>query len=417
LFKQELHNRIYLILFSVLAFSLPLNRIISSYLIGLIILNWFLEGRFIKKFRSVSASHHRLDTLLFAGLFLAYLAGMIYTSNTREGWTSVQVKLSMFVFPVVFATLDTGTFEGNKRLIPLFSMIAGTFVSGLVCLGWAFVKYSDHGDPGSFYYIDLSVFHHPGYMAMFMVFSVALLNYFLQVPPGKRKYRVYEKVMMIFLILFYSGFVILLSSKAGIITLILIFFLHISYVIFIRRKYLYGSGLVLVISLMFVVLLKLFPYSVTRFGVTGDVMATEQRSGEETSDGTVERILIWRHSMELVNEHFFFGLGTGDVTDALVALYDSIDFHDARDKKLNAHNEYLQTFLTLGIAGFLILLLSLLLPAIYSIRKKQYVYFAFLLIIGFNILVESMFLRQAGVVFYAFFNAFLFMIPLDPGEK
>jgi len=401
----------------VLAFSLPLNRIISSYLIGLIILNWFLEGRFNKKFRSVFVSHHRLDTLLFAGLFLAYLAGMIYTSDTREGWTSVQVKLSMFVFPMVFATLDDRALEGKKRLIPLVSMIAGTFISGLICLGRALLKYADTGDPGSYYYIDLSYFHHPGYMAMFMVFSVALLNYFLQVPPDRRRYKIWEKAVMITLILFYSGFVILLSSKAGIITLILIFFLHISYVIFIRRKYLYGLGLIFVISLMFAVLLKLFPFSITRFGVTGDAIATEQMTGEGTSDGTEERILIWRHSMELANEHFFFGLGTGDVTEALVSLYDSIDFHDARDRKLNAHNEYLQTFLALGIGGFLILLLSLLLPGIYSIRKKQYVYFSFLLIIGFNILVESMFLRQAGVVFYAFFNAFLFMIPLDPGEK
>ncbi len=35
---------------------------------------------------------------------------------------------------------------------------------------------------------------------------------------------------------------------------------------------------------------------------------------------------------------------------------------------------------------------------------------AFGVMIAFNLLVESMFERQAGIMFFAFFNAFLFYI-------
>ena len=45
---------------------------------------------------------------------------------------------------------------------------------------------------------------------------------------------------------------------------------------------------------------------------------------------------------------------------------------------------------------------------IYAFRKKHLLYLLFLGIIAFNLLVESMFERQAGVVFYALFNSFLF---------
>jgi hypothetical protein len=49
-------------------------------------------------------------------------------------------------------------------------------------------------------------------------------------------------------------------------------------------------------------------------------------------------------------------------------------------------------------------------PAISAIRSEYYLYFVFILLFSVNNLVESMLETQAGVVFYAFFNAFLFWV-------
>jgi len=84
--------------------------------------------------------------------------------------------------------------------------------------------------------------------------------------------------------------------------------------------------------------------------------------------------------------------------------------------ELNAHNQYLQTMITLGIIGLIVLLLNLILPALYSMEQKHYLYLVFLILIGFNLLFESMLETQAGVVFYAFFNAYLFAIKKDPAS-
>jgi O-antigen ligase len=80
----------------------------------------------------------------------------------------------------------------------------------------------------------------------------------------------------------------------------------------------------------------------------------------------------------------------------------------AIEHELNAHNEYLQTFMALGIVGFLTLVLSLIIPGWYAFRRKQLLYLLFLMLFAFHMLVESMMAKQAGIVFYAFFNAVLF---------
>jgi predicted transglutaminase-like protease len=77
----------------------------------------------------------------------------------------------------------------------------------------------------------------------------------------------------------------------------------------------------------------------------------------------------------------------------------------ALEGNLNAHNTFYQAFIALGLVGFLILLITLFMPLVVSIKTKDYLYVSFLLIIMFNFCFESMLETQAGVMFYAFFNS------------
>ena len=413
--SQHIHNRVYYFLLITLAFCIPLNRLFSAYIIGFIVLNWLLEARFVQKFKRIISSTHRIDMLLFGLLYLSYLAGLIYTQNIDYGLFSIQVKGSLIIFPILFATIDTSGWTKKHTVNVFVSFIAGCFIASLVCIGYAVSSYLDTGDKMDFYYISLSIFHHPSYSAMFTSFAIALLIWFL-LDNDSRISKV-KLIINLVLIIYFLVFAILLSSKAGILTLIIIFFLTVSYVIFINRKYFLGSFLIIAITLLFIATLNIFPYSSMRFNPSQEIIQNEREISNETTDGTVERVLIWKYSIELINEHFFFGVGTGDVISALKETYGEHDFTNAYENELNPHNQYLQTFISLGVIGFLLLIFSLLLPAIYSAWRKGFVYFLFLVIIAFNFLVESMLERQAGVVFYAFFNGFLFMMYLPPRNK
>jgi O-antigen ligase len=103
-----------------------------------------------------------------------------------------------------------------------------------------------------------------------------------------------------------------------------------------------------------------------------------------------------------------FGVGTGDANDILLQSYKSKDYAGILENRLNAHNQYLQTYIAVGIPGFLVLILMLFIPLIQSFRTGNILFLLLLVLVSFNLLFESMFERQAGVVFYAFFNGLFF---------
>ena len=125
-------------------------------------------------------------------------------------------------------------------------------------------------------------------------------------------------------------------------------------------------------------------------------------------DGTVARVIVWQNALEVIKENPVFGVGTGDTKQALMNKYKEKNISTALENELNAHNTFLQTYMSIGVFGFLVLVLSLIIPAWFAFKQKKIVYLLFLVLVAFHFLVESMLAKQAGVVFYAFFNAVLF---------
>lgn len=126
-----------------------------------------------------------------------------------------------------------------------------------------------------------------------------------------------------------------------------------------------------------------------------------------TTESSKVRLLIWQTSAEIIKDNFLFGVGTGDVKDVLMSKYKEKGLTGAYKENLNAHNQFLQTFIALGLPGILLLLASFVFPFILAIKTRNYIYLAFLIIVFINFLTESMLETIAGVMFYAFFNSLL----------
>jgi len=216
------------------------------------------------------------------------------------------------------------------------------------------------------------------------------------------------KFGLMMLVLFFFIFVFLLSSKAGIGSLILITVLYILFVMFRIRMIKLSIGLIFISTLCFYAAFHLFPHVLMRFTKANTVITLNESSMRTDTTSTTERIVIWKTSWEIIRHHFVFGVGTGNVKDELMKQYKETNLQVLYKHKLNTHNQYLETFIALGIIGFLALLAMLIIPAVRAIRTMNYLYFVFIVLFSFNILVESMLEIQAGVVFFAFFNSFFF---------
>jgi len=407
LLKRELHTRIYQYLIVLLALSIPLHKKITVLLIALIVLNWFLELNFREKYRRVGASRIRQYNLLFAILYVLFFIGMFYSDNLYGGagaWFKLEVKGSLMIFPLLFSTIDYKWLDRTyvQKLFNFF--IIGSVVSCLFCIGNALILYMGDHHFEVFYYKELSMFHHPSYMAMYITFAVVIILFNMM--NKWSSYGLNWKIGWLVLLVFYNVFIILLASKAGIISLGLVYGIAITYASARKRYKLSGIFGLLMITL--VSLYIFFPYSYNRMTVAR--AAVEQdKLDKNSTEGSVMRMLIWRSSSEIIKEHILTGVGTGDVEDALVQKYEEKGIAMAVKQKLNAHSQYLQTWLAIGLPGLITLLLMLFLPAWQAFRKYNLVYFLFLIIIAFNFIFESMLEAQSGVVFYAFFNAFLFV--------
>jgi O-antigen ligase len=117
-------------------------------------------------------------------------------------------------------------------------------------------------------------------------------------------------------------------------------------------------------------------------------------------------LVKWSCSWQGIKENLFSGVGTGDAQDYLQGCYHERNFW-GQVFHYNSHNQFLQTGLTVGIFGMLILIFLLFFPLIVAYRKKRTLLFLFLLLVTFALMTESFFERQQGILFFCFFYSLL----------
>jgi O-antigen ligase len=137
------------------------------------------------------------------------------------------------------------------------------------------------------------------------------------------------------------------------------------------------------------------------------VTASAEKIDKTDAESTAVRILIWKESVKLITSNFWFGVTPGDSHDKLIEAYEREGLTGALIKKLNAHNQFLQTFIGTGLLGFILLLLMTIGSLIYGLFKKNYILSLFSILMILNFLVESMLQAQAGFIFFVFFFCIL----------
>jgi O-antigen ligase len=387
------------------AFFIPTFGKVVPVLIGVILINWIADGRFLKNITGIFRERQRGFTAGFAILYLVYAAGLMYTSNFTYGWFDLEVKLSLLLFPLVIATSPWPVFTAKDIRQILQAYIAGCFLGALILLGHAAIGAMAGDQAGSFYYTQLAWYFHSSYLAMYYNFAIAILVFSLLTNKTPRRWT---GPAMVALVLFFVMMVFLLSSKAGVFTLVIVIVLSALYSFTRIKRPLAALAILASGVAVFLAGFLLTPYAFSRFSAVGQAVRADQQVNRTKSESNADRMAVWLTATGIIKTSPLFGVGTGDVKDALMEGYRARQVLPAIEHKFNAHNQYLQTTVTLGLMGLLVLVATLLLPAVRAFRTRQDLYLIFLVIFAFNILVESMLEIQAGVVFYAFFNIILF---------
>ncbi|MGM0613101.1 MAG: O-antigen ligase family protein [Bacteroidota bacterium] len=343
--------------------------------------------------------------VLFFAFYILHIISVFYSNDTDAAWFDLEIKLPLFFFPLL-STLLILRGKTKRRENFLRAFVLGNFVAILICLGYAFWGH-DQLAMSNFLYVKLSYFHHPSYFALYLAFAFAILLFYF-IPRYNKKEHVGRIVIIYLLSVFLAGFIILLSSRAGILVLFLLVVLKIIHFISAMKMNTYVKFGVFFLLLVILV----FSASQNQRVQKGLNNFKKISSGEKMNsdlNSMKVRFILWKSGIEIAKGHWATGVGNGDVKDELMHKAKELFGPDINLKRhYNAHNQYIDTFVALGLPGLLILLALLLWPLIYAIKKKNYLLLSLVLILFVSLFFESMINRQAGVVFFAFFLPLFF---------
>src|ERR1039457_1655254 len=135
--RHIIHNRIYYYGCIAFVFFLPVYGKIIPPIIGIMVLNWLIDGRFIKTIPLIFRQQKRFLVFSFSLIYVLYMIGMVYSHNFQYGWFDLEVKFSLLVFPLLFSTLDEAALNRAKinSIFKLF--VLGCFAGSVVLLSHA----------------------------------------------------------------------------------------------------------------------------------------------------------------------------------------------------------------------------------------------------------------------------------------
>lgn len=131
-----------------------------------------------------------------------------------------------------------------------------------------------------------------------------------------------------------------------------------------------------------------------------------------------QRFLFWKIGLSIWKEHFFTGVGTGDLQLAFNAKYDSLPFEISNKYRLRAHNQYLTIGIAFGVFGLAYFVLTLFSGWFTSSNGKTFLFVSFFSILLVSMLDEDTLETQYGVTFSMYFYfLFLFHQPKTIEQK
>ncbi len=355
----------------------------------------------------INLNKNKIYILLFSSLFFVYLLGMIYTNNKDDGWLDVMLKTSFLLFPLTYGIFPSDLFDGKDIRKILNSYVFILFGSTLFCFLNAVLSYQSHSDSSVFYYTKFVFFQHPSYYGLYVNMGILIiLNQWIKEKESMGKSN---RILQLTLLPWFVIILFLVQSKAAILTSVFLVLLTIFDVAFFRKDIKKGVTILVSFIVIFLAALFIVPNSSDRFdSATQSLEQNEQV--ENSKESTAARLSLWKIAFKTIAKKPIIGAGTGDVEEVYNQELKTEGFIKDGEMTYNAHSQYLQTAIALGSLGLLILLSIVIFPFISGFRERNLLYLGLAVIISFNILVESMLERQAGVMFFTFFNSFIFFV-------
>lgn len=380
-------------------FTLPLSPKLNAIVVTLLTLFSFFGA---KEKRN---KHFFLLNYIFPGFYLIHVLSGFFSDNMDFFLKDLEIKLSFLIVPIVFYNLSVSLFK--KRNLYLLFYLFGVLVSSVLCYMKSQECFNEFKVRACNESSNLAFGFHPTYISLYYILAIVILWVLISSYIQKNKWLLISLgicgtvYLLFFIYKFYAlgpwisfvfmlcSFIVYLGVSKGRVFQVVLFF----------------SGLagLCVVSVNKMDLLA-SEYKVVKNELTEYVSSPEAylEKNKDEITSVKARVIIWSISVKLVGENLM-GVGAGDVKDVLINRYKTEGLNNYVNKKLNCHNQFLQTSLALGIVVGALLFLCLFLFFIFAIKNENILLVALITLLGSSMLFESILERQAGIIFFMFF--------------
>ncbi|MEY4110896.1 MAG: hypothetical protein RLZZ46_1251 [Bacteroidota bacterium] len=377
---------------------------------------WFLVLAFIPAIFFLRSYYLREPHIRLLILFyLFHLWGMLFTDDLKEGWLDIQQKSAFLLFPLLVPLMRS--FDKKRKdwlvLFYLAGLIITALISWTVALGnfWEesyarlhYLELADYPYTNYFFSGRLTRFIHPGYFAAMLLFGVFLLQ---------KQYSAlclvrHNRMIILNIQLFFLLTIICSLSKSTILllpVLLLFMFASSGSLLPVLRR---GFWIIPISCFLLGLIISSIPVIRGGFANAWQAISNPQvKNPDTTTESSQLRLLTWKTAWQIFKEHPLAGVGTGDVNPALCTAYAESSYAAPAEKHLNAHNQFLQTAVALGLPG-LMSLLSLPLFALYrGIKKKNNLWLLLGIMMFWLPMTECWLEQQHGMFFFLFWWSYL----------
>jgi hypothetical protein len=398
----------------ILIFLMPLAQKLLPLVIVLITLCVIFEHQALK---NLQKTIQQKAFWINSGIFWAFLFGMIYTENQSNGWKEIETKLSLLLFPMIFSAsnqLKKLNFIFLFKALFWACFIHASFLLWRASSLFLYELYARNNRiildvypfTNHFFGAYLSPFLHTGYFALFINVALGFIMYQYWIVKNKSfsNYLYPASFLVVFLFL--------MQSKIGILTAIITFLIVFWHKYGIENKKKLLSKIAIAVMSALILLVIIFPNTGKGFYQAIHTILNPSVETLNSYDGSASRVAAWMAATQIIKQEYLSGVGTGDARPAIVKKQLEMGFVKAAEHNLNAHNQFLQTTVALGVVGLSILLLFISFQFISAKSNNNFMALIFIIAVTFQFLIEVSLDTQAGVIFIGFFsNYFIFSTP------
>lgn len=316
---------------------------------------------------------------LFPVYFLLLCASLLYTENLKDGWELVQRSLTLFLFPVIFMFVKEDALSVRKLFDFMMLGLVVSFFVNLYSFGvgvYSLENISTETILSYFMQTEFSGIISSSYVSLYILL---VLSYYL-----KKKL---ENKKQVFILLILFLYLFMLASK---ISFLMLGIMSVLLIISIPDKtYRYTMILTFMLG-VFVFLSNPKIYYFT-------ALKGHQNTNLSISENS--RFLSWKAAIKTIEAAPLLGYGVGDANDALIQKYEALGYARNYERRFNAHNQFLQTWLQVGVPG--VILLFFIFGALGMQMRRSSNEVVVFLILLMSLMFESMLVRFNGIVFFS----------------